>query len=60
LIYVTAVGLPPDGSSMERLLHAVNIDSMARNLKEEHEKWGLAINLEKIKLYGRRKRNFKS
>jgi hypothetical protein len=33
---------------------------MARKLKKEYEKWGLAINLEKTKyMYGRKKRNFK-
>jgi hypothetical protein len=35
---------------------------LARNRKEEYEKWRLAINLEKTKyiyMYGKRKRNFK-
>jgi hypothetical protein len=38
-----------------------DMEFMVRKLKEEYEKWGLAINLEKKKtcLYGRRKRNFK-
>jgi hypothetical protein len=42
------------------------MEYMARNLKEEYEKWGLAINAEKTKcvriyvcMYGRKKRNFK-
>jgi hypothetical protein len=38
-----------------------DMECMARKLKEEYEKWGLAINLakEQICVYGRRKRNFK-
>ena len=39
-----------------------DMEYMARKLKEEYEKWGLAVNLEKTKyvcMYGRRKRNFK-
>jgi len=37
-----------------------DMEYMARKLKEEYEKWGLAINLEKtIFVYGRRKTNFK-
>jgi hypothetical protein len=37
------------------------MESMARKLKEEYEKWGLAMNLEKnhIYMYRRRKRKFK-
>ena len=49
----------------DQVLLAQNHDNkeyMARKLKEEYEKWGLAINLEKTKyvcMYGRRKRNLK-
>jgi hypothetical protein len=38
------------------------MEYMARKLKEEYEKWGLAINLKKknqIYMYRRRKRNVK-
>jgi hypothetical protein len=40
-----------------------DMEHMAIKLKEEYEKWGLAINLEKKKkqicMCGRRKKNFK-
>ena len=38
-----------------------DMEYMARKLKEEYEKWGLAINLEKneICMYGRRKKTLK-
>ena len=37
-----------------------DMEYMARKLKEEYEKWGLAINKKKqLCVYGRRKRNFK-
>jgi len=38
------------------------MECMARKLKEEYEKWGLTMNLEKkpnIYMYRRRKRKFK-
>jgi len=38
-----------------------DMEFMARKLKEEYEKWGITINLEKnqIYMYRRRKRKFK-
>jgi len=38
-----------------------DMEFMARKLKEEYEKWGLTMNLEKnqIYMYRRRKRKFK-